>query len=180
MHMHRTSVAVAIAVGCLVLVGCGPDKAVVAGAGPTAGAPAGTTATPPAAPAGGGGGGAQTACDLVTEQDATTAIGAASGPGTPGGGSALSECLFDDGALVVSMKTDAKAFYDQSRASVVAKGEFVDLPDVGDGGFEAGRGPDATLLFIKGTTIVSILLNRDSGDAQAPAIALAKSAATHL
>ena len=75
-----------IVAGCLFLTGCGPAKAAPVAAGPSpvpiAAASAGTT-TP--VTDGGGGGGGLTACGLVTEQDAGTAIGAPTGPGKPGG-----------------------------------------------------------------------------------------------
>ena len=58
------------------------------------------------------GGGGLTACGLITEQDATTALGRAAGHGTAGGTAALSECIYDQGALIISMKTDSKALYD--------------------------------------------------------------------
>jgi hypothetical protein len=173
----RTLVAPALAVSCLLLVGCGPTTAAPTGAAPAAGGAA--AATPTAAAGGGGGGTGLVACDLLTEADATAAIGEASGPGTPGGGPALSECLFDDGALIVSMKTDSKAMYDQERAGLHA-GKWTDLPDVGDGGFAGGAEQNVALAFIKGTTLVSILLNAVDGSPMDHAVALAKIAAGHI
>jgi len=123
-------------------------------------------------------GGALTACALITQQDATTALGHAVGAGTPGGTAALSECIYDQGSLIVGVKADGKALYDKSNASARAKGA-TEVPGVGDSAFEAGIGDDhATLEFLKGTTLVSILLGTDH--APAVAIALAKAAASKM
>jgi hypothetical protein len=114
---------------------------------------------------------------LITEQDASGALGHAAGPGTAGGGPALSECIYDEGALIVSMRTNSKAYYDKSRASALARGAS-NLPGVGDSAFKACNDTNCTLLFVKGTTIVSILLGRTG--AEAAAVAVAKIAASKL
>jgi hypothetical protein len=118
-----------------------------------------------------------TACGLVTEQDASAALGRAAGHGTAGGTAVLSECIYDGGALIVSMKTDAKALYAKSRAEAQAKG-VPDVPGIGDSAFKAGTDKFCTLLFIKGTTLVSVLLGGTG--AQDAAVAVAKSAASKL
>lgn len=171
------------AVGCLLLAGCGaaqPSTADAGGAHPAAPAavPSSTAnaaaTSKPAAPAGGGG---LTACGLITEQDATTAIGSTVGPGTAGGTAALSECIYGDGALIVSMRTDSLAFYETSQTAARARGA-TKVPGVGDGAFEAGAGQVTTLLFLKGTTIVSIILSAPG--AKDAAVAVAKIAAAKL
>jgi hypothetical protein len=118
-----------------------------------------------------------TACGLVTEQDASAALGRAAGQGTAGGTAALSECIYAGGALIVSMKADGKALYDKSRAEAQAKG-VPDLPGIGDSAFKAGTDKFCTLLFIKGTTLVSVLLGGTG--AQAAGVAVAKAAAAKL
>ncbi len=165
--------------GCLLLAGCGPAKPPTAAAGPN---PAATSsAATPATTGGGatGGGGDLTACGLITEQDASTAIGSAAGPGTANGTAALSSCNYAQGALNVSMKTDSEAFYDQSHADAHANGA-TDLPGVGDSAFVACIVADqaCTLLFLKGTTLVSILFS--GAGAHDIAVALAKIAASKL
>jgi len=169
------------AASCLLLAGCGPAKSTATGASATHTAATGTA--PPATTAAGdggsgsGGGGATTACELITESDASTAIGSAAGSGKAGGTAALSECIYDDGSLIVSMKTDAKAFYDKSHTDAHAKGAS-DVPDLGDSAFEAGTSGFCTLMFIKGTTIVSVLVG--GNDAEKTAIAVAKIAAAKM
>ena len=69
--------------------------------------------------------------------------------------------------------------YDQERAGLHA-GEWTDLPDVGDGGFASGAKQNVALAFIKGTTLVSILLNAVDGSPMDHAVALAKIAAGHI
>jgi hypothetical protein len=163
---------------CLLLAGCGPAKpsTAAAGANPAATSDATSSASTPAVTTGGGGDGL-TACDLVTEQDAKTAIGSATGPGTPGGTAALSECIHGDGALIVGMKTDSKALYEKSHSAAHDKGA-TDVPGVGDGAFEAGTDRLCTLEFLKGTTLVSIIFSGAS--AQAAAVSVAKVAASKM
>jgi len=165
------------AVGCLILASCATAKPSAAPAGTT---PAVTTsvAAPAAEPAAvTNGGSGMTACGLITERDASAALGRAAGQGTAGGTAALSECIYDQGSLIVSMKTDSKAFYETSRAQAKAKG-VPDLPGIGDSAFKAGTDQYCTLLFLKGTTLVSILFGGTG--AQAGAVAVAKIAASKL
>ena len=119
-----------------------------------------------------------TACRLVTEQDASAALGRAAGHGTAGGTATLSECIYDSGSLIVSMKTDSKALYDTSYAQAHAKGA-ADVPGVGDSAFQYGTGTAFSgLEFLRGTTLVTVLAGgTGAGDA---ALAAAKIAASKL
>jgi hypothetical protein len=181
-------------VGCVLLASCGTAKpsTAPAGANPAATSSVATpaassvatpaasseAATPAAAAAAvNADGTGMTACGLITEQDASAALGTAAGRGTAGGTAALSECIYADGALLVSMKTDSKALYDQSLAGARAKG-LPNLPGIGDSAFKSGTDKFCALLFIKGTTLVSILLG--AADAQDRAVAVAKVAASKL
>jgi hypothetical protein len=182
--------ALLAAVGCLLLASCGTAKS---STGPAAANPAATSAAAPAAatsaatsaaaaPAGASvavtaAGSGLTACRLITEQDASGALGRAAGQGTAGGSTALSECIYDQGSLIVSMRTDSKAFYDKSRTAAMAKGAS-NVPGIGDSAFKAGPDNFCTLLFVKGTTIVSILFGGTG--AQHAAVAVAKVAASKL
>ena len=172
-----TTIVAIGAVGSLLLAGCGPAKSTAAGTSTTHPAAIGTAPPTAAAADNGGGGGAATACELITEGEASTAIGSAAGPGTAGGTAALSECIYDDGGLIIGMKTDAKALYDKSHADAHAKGAS-DVPDLGDSAFEAGTSGYCTLMFLKGTTLVSILFG--GADAQKTAVAVAKIAAAKI
>jgi hypothetical protein len=174
-----TKRAMFAAVGCLLLSGCGPAKP---SAAPARTNPAVTTsvAAPTATSAAvTNGGSGMTACELITEQDASAALGRAAGQGTAGGTAALSECIYAQGSLIVSMKTDSKAFYETSRVQAKAKG-VPDLPGIGDSAFKAGTDQLCTLLFLKGTTLVSILFGGTGVQAGAVAVAVAKIAASKL
>ncbi|HEY0937422.1 MAG TPA: hypothetical protein VGD91_27240 [Trebonia sp.] len=75
------------------------------------------------------------------------------------------------------MKTGGKALYEKSRAQAKAKG-VPDLPGIGDSAFKAGTDQSGTLLFLKGTTLVSILFGGTA--AQASVVAVARIAARKL
>jgi hypothetical protein len=124
------------------------------------------------------GGSGMTSCDLITEQDASAALGRAAGPGTAGGTAALSECIYDDGSLIVSMKTDSKALYDTAHTQAHAKGA-ADLPSIGDSAFAyAATAAFSGVEFLKGTTLVTVLAGgTGAGDA---ALAAAKTASSKL
>ena len=189
-----TSRALLTVVGCVLLASCGTAKpsTAPAGANPAAtsseAAPTASSVAPPAAsseaatPAASAaavnaGGSGMTACGLISEQDASGALGVAAGHGTAGGTAALSECIYDQGALIVSMKTDSKALYDRSRIAALGKGA-PDVPGVGDSAFKSGTDKFCSLLFVKGTTLVSILVGETG--AQNVAVAVAKIAASKL
>jgi hypothetical protein len=174
----RARTTVLIAASCLLLTGCGPAKSALGGrpaATPTVGASARATAA--AAAAGRGNGAGLTACNLITAKDASTAIGAAVRDGTAGGSAALSECIYSDGGLIVSMKTDSLDLYNTSRTSAIAKGA-TDVPGVGDSAFAAGTDDYCTMLLVKGTTLVSILFS--GTDAHDVAVKIAKVAASKI
>jgi hypothetical protein len=182
-----TSRALLVAVGCLLLASCGAAKSSTApaGANPAATSSAATAAatssvaapatTAAAVKAGGSG---MTSCDLITEQDASAALGRAAGPGTAGGTAALSECIYDNGSLIVSMKTDSKALYDNAHTQAHTKGA-PDVPGVGDSAFQYSTGTAFSgVQFLKGTTLVTVLAG-GSGAVDA-ALAAAKIAASKL
>jgi hypothetical protein len=174
----NTRFVLSAAACCLLLAGCGPAKSKASGVAATPAA--GTDAPAQTAPAAPDPTSDLMACGLITEQDATTALGNPSGPGTSGGSPAFSECVFDKGALIISMKTQAKALYDTSRAHLPA-GRFTDVAGVGDGAFETGGGKSLiTLEFYKGTTLVSILFAPGAGAPKDAVIAVAKIAASHI
>jgi hypothetical protein len=189
-----TSRALLTVVGCVLLASCGTAKpsTAPAGANPAATSSVATpaassvatpaasseAATPAAAAAAvNADGTGMTACGLITEQDASGALGVAAGHGTAGGTAALSECIYAQGALIVSMKTDSKALYDRSRRAALGKGA-PNVPGIGDSAFKSGTDKFCSLLFVKGTTLVSILVGETG--AQNVAVAVAKIAASKL
>jgi hypothetical protein len=124
------------------------------------------------------GGSGMTSCELITEQDASSALGRPAGPGTAGGAAALSECIYDDGSLIVSMKTDSKALYDTAHTQAHAKGA-VDLPGIGDSAFHYNTGAAfGGIEFLKGTTLVTIIAG--GAGAEDAALAAAKTASSKL
>jgi hypothetical protein len=165
----RTSVLAAV--GCILLTGCGATTK-AASRQPASAGPAGVAAAPTAAV-----GGSVTACDLVTQDDASTAIGTGVGPGKAGGNATLSECIYDDGSLIVAMETNSKTRYDTSHTAAVAHGS-AGISGVGDSAFARGTDQGCTLMFLKGTTLVNIIFT--GTDAQARTIAVAKVAAAKL
>jgi hypothetical protein len=177
MNVTRTRACLLLVASCLLLAACGPAKSTTGGspaATATTGATAGATST---AAAGGGKGSGLTACDLITKDDASAAIGKTIGAGTPGGTAALSECIYDDGGLIVGMKTDSLGFYNTSHDSAVSKGA-TDVPGVGDSAFASGTANNCAMLFVKGTSVVSIIVS-ESG-ARTIAVTVAKVAASKL
>ena len=182
-----TSRALLAAVGCLLLASCGAaqSSSAPAGANSTATSAAATSAAAtasaaaPAATAAAVNPGSSglTSCALITEQDASAALGRASGHGTAGGTAALSECIYDDGALIISMRTDSKALYAKSLASAQAKG-VPEVHGIGDSAFKSGTNVNCVLLMLKGTTIVSVLFNGAS--AQDVCVAVAKTGASKM
>jgi hypothetical protein len=130
------------------------------------------------AAAGNAGGSTLTACALITEQDASAALGRAAGHGTAGGTAALSECIYDSGSLIVSMKADSKSLYDTAHAQAHAKGA-TDVPSVGDSAFQYSASTTFSgLEFLKGTTLVSIIAGGTG--ARDAALAAAKIAASKM
>jgi hypothetical protein len=155
--------------GCFVLAACG-SSAPAAGA-PTgvpavqtrAGAstpatsvattdPASTGATPLAASTAGG-----NACSLVTEADATTALGTDPGPGTANTGAhGSSQCNYGTVVVVNITPAQDKLVYDTIRASVKAGLSVVDVAGVGDAAFEVDVHGSAGIYFRKGDALVVV------------------------
>ena len=173
--------ALLAAVGCLLLASCGAAQSASAPAGAnSAAAPSAATssvATSAAKAAVNPGGSGLTACAVITQQDASAALGRASGQGIAGGGAALSECIYDGGALIIGMKADSKTYYDSQLSTVRAKGVRI-LSGIGDSAFKTGTDENCVLLMLKGTTIVSVLFSGPS--AQDVCVAVAKTGASKM
>jgi hypothetical protein len=97
----------AVAAVLVAVSGCQAAAPATTGNSPHPGQP-----TDAALPAGTG---ATGACTLVTEQDASMALGRASGPGKQDTRLVASQCNYDDGALIVTAVPQGKAGYDASR-----------------------------------------------------------------
>ena len=177
-RMHiSTAITALTAAGYLLLAGCGSSGSADNATGSATNS-ATTTAGPAAASTG-----ATDACTLVTEQDASTALGTTSGLGKEAGSSHSSQCVYGDGALIITTDDQGKTSFDTQRSAITAapKGSWKDISGVGDRAFEAHAGPEVTVTFYKGTIMVSIILSGSSPHAPtSAAIAVAKSAASRL
>ena len=126
------------------------------------------------------------ACLLVSEQDATTALGADPGTGHEetqesafGGNSTCNYQIKSGGVQVSASSIAGKALCDGNRQP-----NSVDVPGVGDRAFEtpATSAQEATVYFLKGDTCVSITIETPAsmGSAKDRVIALATTAAGRL
>ena len=188
--ISRTLAATGVATTGLLLAACGSSS--------VGGTPADTT-QPPAAEASGGAttsGGTGTsspaassplhACALVSEQDATTALGTDSGTGheethasTYGANGTFNYTIASGGVQVRASSIAGQALCDGNRQP-----NSVDVPGVGDRAFEtpATSAQEATVYFLKGDTCVSITIETtaSTGTAKDRVIALATTAAGRL
>jgi hypothetical protein len=99
---------------------------------------------------------AANACSLITEADATTALGADPGPGEKAPG----HCIYAAGAASMNIEVrtlpDGATSFNNLRTATGS--HAVDVPDVGDGAFGIFEGPIAAINFYKGDTLVAIEL----------------------
>jgi hypothetical protein len=131
-------------------------------------------------------GGNKHACSVVTEQEASTALGGPDlGPGqeTPTSPAGVGSCVYGGvtgaGVRVTVESGFGKAVYDGERSSYPSA-SMTDVPGVGDGAFEiTTSASQVTVYLYKGETCVSITL--DTGATTAPlkdkVVALATNAA---
>jgi hypothetical protein len=177
-----TAITALAAAGCLLIAGCGSTASAGNVTGSATDAATGTvTATP--GPTAGSPAAVTSACRLVTEQDARIALGATLVPAEETTSSHSSQCVYGDGALIVTTDDQGKASFDTQRSAMSSapKGSWSDVTGVGDGAFEAHAGPETTVTFYKGTIMVSIILSGSGPRARtSAAITVAKSAASHL
>ena len=112
-------------------------------------------------------------CLVVTEQEATAALGADPGPGqeTPPGATGNGTCVYGSAQSVVRLTVDSsgvgKAIYDGDKSTVSGANAalVVDVPGVGDAAFETVSGASSTTIyFYKGTTFVEITLGIPTGE----------------
>ncbi len=196
---HSIRVAASGFARALVIVGCGtstPAGATTPGAhnhssatpSTPATAPAGTTSTsvvttPSAAP-----GGATIACALVTEQDATAALGKDPGPGSKFESHGSTQCQYGSAQtaflLVNLTPSHGRAGYDHihNNPSGRATVHVVDLTGVGDRAFEVAQHNSVGIVFSKGDAVVavSLLIRAATSPPAGQALALAKIAASRL
>ena len=174
-NSRRTLAATALGlVSALLVAGCSMSPQ----SGPPATAPSGTpvaqASTKPAAHA------VVDACTVVTEGDASAALGADPGPGVPESQSGVSACTYGTAPAMVSVHISpaGKAEFDQMHAAPIEGTTPVDLTGIGDGAFGAFKTPVAAIAFYRGSSYVSIVIYSDGS--QDRAVALATAAAGRL
>jgi hypothetical protein len=158
-----------------------PSSSVVAA--PTSG-PAQTpvaASTPAHATTSGGG----HACSLVTEQEASAALGADPGPGQSDTSGPASSCMYGSSPSIVTVNlvpVGGKQYFDHARQVTGSAGHEVTVSGIGDEAFSVASGPAASVEFVKGDALVAIVILR--GMTGSPAIAqatvLAKLAASRI
>jgi hypothetical protein len=106
-------------------------------------------------------------------------IGAAAGPGVPGGSSDVPQCTYGNGALIIDASSQGKAEYDSRHGGMTGgpAGSSREVSGVGDAAFEVSGGPTAIVMFAKGTTLVEIILQGKLSAPADAAITLATAAA---
>jgi Protein of unknown function (DUF3558) len=155
----------ALAVSALVIAGCGGSTNTTT---PTATAPgaSSSSASTQSSAAANQGGSAVDPCTLITEQDATTAIGTDPGPGTARASAAGPSCTYlvstDGRGVIVGVTLNSnRAQYDAARAQFQQKYTVQDASGIGNAAFvvSASGGAAPVLVFIKGSDVVSIALS---------------------
>jgi hypothetical protein len=179
MTVLSKTVPIAVATGILLaLCGCSTGAASSGDASTGQPAPAGSASPSQASPGAvtdspAAAAGNAHPCSVVTEQEATTALGADPGPGqeSPAGVSGLGTCVYGSMSSVVRVSVDSsgvgKAIYDGDRSTVTDANasSAVDVPGVGDAAFETPSGASqTTIYFYKGTTFVEITLGVPTGE----------------
>jgi hypothetical protein len=121
------------------------------------------------------------ACTLVTQDDASTALGVAAGPPDKALGCTYKGPADETVSVMAVNSTRSKQAYDSGRAHGQGNASFQDFPDVADGAFMSSGGGAGQFFCIKGTTTVSITLSLGH-DAQVadPLMTLGKTACGRL
>ncbi|MDQ1545125.1 MAG: hypothetical protein QOH69_29 [Actinomycetota bacterium] len=184
---HQTSIVLAATAGalaiCLGLVGCA--AATVPGAAPSSSAKSGSGSS--AAPVSKVD--ASDPCALVTEAEATTALGADPGAGissTQGSANYCTYGTYPRSVLIASTPTDGKTTYDATKALRGSNNDAVTIQGLGTEAFK-DTGPNnggADVFFYQGDAYVSVtMVTADGAQASSPdplALAMAKAAAGRL
>jgi hypothetical protein len=159
-----------IAATTVLLTACGGPAS---GAGPSApanaatGAPANAATSAPSAtstatPADPVAAAATGTCGLVTQQEASTALGAAAAPGDSSNGG----CVYKgpaDATLSAVIVFGNKTEIDQVKASLVGTTGYQDVPGVGDSAFIKSGDGGGQFYCVKGTRVLMLTLSQGSG-----------------
>ncbi len=154
-----------IAATSVLLTACGSPASGTAPSSPANAATSAPSATSTAAPADPVAAAATGACELVTQQEASTAIGAAAGPGDGSIG-----CTYKGPAgetLSVVIVVGNKAEIDQVKAPLAGTPGYQDVPGVGEAAFMKSGDGGGQFYCVKGTRVLMItlsLVNRSVAD----------------
>ena len=184
---HHTSIVLAATTGvfaiCFGLVGCAAATAPDAAPTSSAKSGSGSSAAPVAKVD------AADPCALVTETDATTALGADPGPGVSTKQGSASYCTYGTyprTVLVASTPNDGKTTYDATKALRGSVNGAFTIKGLGTEAF-GDSGPNnggADVFFYQGDAYVSVtMVTADGAQASSPdplALAMAKAAAGRL
>ena len=166
--------------GGLLLAGCssGSTGAASPGGAPTSGSPSSNTTAPTVSHGDG------TACSLITEQEATTALGTDPGTGAADSKGPATSCTFGAPSSMLRVDlvpTGGKVGYEHA-LGIAQANPVVTISGVGDGAFGVFNGTLGAIDFYKGDSVVIVLLTPldASTTSQDKLTALAKEAAGRL
>lgn len=182
MTYPRPRVAAIVLLGltaALLLDGCSSGQT-----NPTNTAAASATGAPSAGDSPSANTGAATACSLITQQEASAALGSDPGPGIAGVLGVATTCTFGTPPSVLTVDlvpTGGKAAYEQTHGGAKAH-QLVTISGVGDAALGMFEGPIGAIYFYKGDALVSVLLttNQANATSQDKMTALANTAAGRL
>ncbi len=123
------------------------------------------------------------ACSLVSQKDASAAIGSDAGPGkaTPSPTPDASQCLYQNGALIISTNHQGQRLCETSHRAIAAPGRNMEQrPRNRCLCIRSARWALVTVTFYNNSSYVSIILPRSTvADPAAAVITRAKTAAIH-
>jgi len=179
-NAHRRMLAATVTglAASLLVTGC--SIAGTGASGPATSQPTGasTTVAPPSASPGADAGAVAAACTVVTEEDASAALGLDPGPGIGVTVTRGTTCTYGAAPTMVSVHVNqaGKAEYDQMHAKAVDG--VIELNGIGEAAIGTFHPPVAAIMFYQGTSFVSIVIYGD--DSPERAVTLATAAAGRL
>jgi hypothetical protein len=197
-QQHTLVTAAVGLAGCLLLAGCGGGSSPKGTAAPaphvrsdaTSGAaiaPATTAATSASASAPAVAAGASTACALVTEHDAATALGADPGPGSKFESHGSTQCQYGDAQTIMVLvnltPARGKLAYDRMHGAPTPDKRVTvsDVAGVGDRAFAITAPHTAGIYFNSGDSLVLVsVMGRTATAPERQAVAMAKTAAGRI
>ena len=168
MKSYRPARAVFLTMGlcaALTLAGCATTPSSPEAVAPSGDGTAAASSRPPAGPVATG-----TACSLVTESEATTALGSDPGVGAEVVDGSNSSCKFGNYPAILTVNLVAltgKADFDHIKSQDTS-GALFDIPALGDSAFALTQGPVASIWFTHGAAMVAIVLVVASADGTSP------------